>query len=280
MLFLMCLNIAYSQKLLLSWNPSNIVKYTKEMYDEAQELSPKELIYKNMKDEYWGEVFITMQAFINHYAKDKDFLKSLANQLTDKTETKLKGTSRLIIWDRIINGDIIFEGKGLIIDNDLFTVAGRTNQILQSLTKKNFGFVTINSTDSELVNLKDKWLKFLSNNPVEEYKVTEFENAKIPEICGLKVINAFIISLKDNPVKEKIIKNCLKSIYNLDELPADKDSPANLCNPDSYTLKYLAILFGEKIDKTKDAKWWIKFWNENRNNLIWNSAKGIYEIKK
>lgn len=277
----MCLNVAYSQKILLSWNPSNIEKYTKELYDDAQKLSSKELIDKNLKDEYWGEFFITLQAFINRYSKETDFLESLANQLTNKTETKLKGTSRLIIWDRIISGDIIFEGKGLILDNDIFTVAGRANQILQNLTKKNFGFVTINSTDGELEILKEKWLKFLSNNPVEECKVVKFENAKIPEICELKAINAFIISLKDNPKKQQIIKNCLKNIYSLDELPKDKDSPANLCNPDTYTLGYLAILFEEgKMNKSKDAKWWLNFWDENCNNLAWNSVKGIYEVKK
>lgn len=274
-------SISYSQKLLLSWGQQNIENYTKEMYDEAQKLTSAELITKNLNDVYWSEVFLTLNASIHNYSKDVDYLKSLATQLTNKTETKLKGTSRLIIWDRIITGDIIFEGKGLIFDNDLFTVAGRANQILQNCTNKNFGYVTISSTENELENLKVKWLDYLSNKTVEEYKAPDFKNAKISLISSLKAVKALIISLQENQVKEQIIKRCLKNIYQLDELPKDNDSPAKLCNPDTYTFGYLTMLFGdEKFDESKDAKWWLNFWNENSKNLVWNSEKGYYEIKK
>jgi len=205
----------------------------------------------------------------------------LAEQLTNKTETKLKGTSRLIIWDRISNGDITFEGKGLVFDNDLFTVAGRANQILQNLTNKNFGFVTINSNDKELETLKNKWIDHLENKPVEEFKPDEFKNSKIPEVSSLSAVKALIISLQDNPKKEQITKTCLKNVYKLDEMPTDKNLSAMYCNPDSYTFACLGLIFGdEKVDKSKNAKWWLNFWNENQNKLSWNDRKGIYEVKK
>lgn len=274
-------SISYSQKLLLSWSQQTIENYDKKMFDEAQKLNSVELITKNVNDVYWSEVFITLNASLNNYSKDTAYLLALANQLTNKTETKLKGTSRLIIWDRIITGDIIFEGKGLMFENDLFTVAGRANQILQTLTKKNFGFVNLNSTANELEDLKNNWLDFFSNKPVDEYKSPEFKNAKIEEISSLNCVHALIISLQENQIKEQITKKCLKNLYQLDELPKDKDSPAKLCNPDTYTLGYLAILFGlNKSDEPKDAKWWQNFWNENGKNLIWNSEKGFYEIGK
>ncbi|MFP9097841.1 hypothetical protein ACLI09_02200 [Flavobacterium sp. RHBU_24] len=195
--------------------------------------------------------------------------------------TKLKGTSRLIIWERITTGDIIFEGKGLVMDNDLFTVAGRANQILQSLTKKNFGVVTLHATDKELESLKNKWLDFLSEKPIAEVTPKAYQNAKIPEISSLTAVEALIVSLKENNAKNEITKKCLKSVYNLDEMPKEKGSSASYCNPDTYTYGYLGMLFGDdKQDETKDAKWWQKFWNENKNSLEWNSEKGIYEIKK
>jgi len=146
-------NSLYSQKLLTSWSQQNIENYTKEMYDDAQKLTTTELLSKNLNDKSWSAVFLTLNASINNYKTDKDYLQSLANQITNKTETKLEGTSRLIIWDRIINKDITFEGKGLVIDNDLYTVAGRANQILQNLTSTNFGNVTISSTVKELETL-------------------------------------------------------------------------------------------------------------------------------
>lgn len=272
---------SFSQRMLVSWSQQNIENYTREMYDKAQKLSSLELLTKNLNDESWSAVFLTQNASINNYSSDSTYLKGLANQLTNSTETKLTGTNRLIIWDRIVSGDIIFEGKGLLYENDLFKVAGRANQILQNLTNKNFGYVTINSTEKELEEIKNKWLSFLSNITVEEYNPIEYPNAKIPEICSLSAVHALIISLQDSQAKNRITKNCLKKVYNLDKMPKEKGSSAMFCNPDTYTFSYLAILFGdEKYDKTKDAKWWLKFWNRNHNNLVWNDQIGIYELKK
>ena len=110
-------NFSYSQKLLTSWSQQNIENYTKEMYDEAQKLTSAELLTKNLNDKSWSEVFLTLNASVNNYSKDNLYLNSLANQLTNKTETRIEGTSRLIIWDRIISKDLIFEGKGLVIEN-------------------------------------------------------------------------------------------------------------------------------------------------------------------
>lgn len=251
------------------------------MYDEAQKLTTSQLLTKNLNDKVWSSVFLTLNASLNNYSKDSTYLKALAEQVANNTETKLEGTSRLIIWDRIITGDITFEGKGLVVDNDLFKVGGRANQILQNLTKKNFGFVTINSTSKELEELESKWLKFLTNNPVEEYKPIEYKNSKIPEISSLTAVQALIISLQDNSKKELITKNCLKKVYKLDEMPKEKGSSASYCNPDTYTFSYLGMLFGDKtFDETKNAKWWQNFWDINHNKLVWNEESGIYEVKK
>lgn len=279
-LLTICSYESFSQKLLTSWSQQNIENYTKEMYDEAQKLTAPELLTKNLNTQSWSSVFLTLNASINNYSKDSIYLRALANQVANNTETKLEGTSRLIIWDRIINGDIIFEGKGLVIDNDLFKVGGRANQILQNLTDKNFGFVTIQSTTGKLEELKSKWLNFLLNKPVDEYESIEYKNSKIPEISSLKAVHALIVSLQDNPKKEQITKNCLKNVYKLDEMPKEKGSQASYCNPDTYTFSYLAMLFGDKkFDETKDAKWWQKFWDANHDKLVWNDGSGIYEVR-
>lgn len=271
---------AYSQRILTSWGQQNIENYTRELYNAAQKLTTSELLSKNVNDKSWSAVFLTLNASVNNYSKDTAYLKALAEQITNTTETKLEGTSRLIIWDRIISGDIIFEGKGLVIDNDLFQVGGRANQLLQNLTNKHFGFVTIHSTSNELEELKNKWLAFLSNKPVEEDKPVEYKNSKIPEISSLAAIQALIISLQDNPVKQQITKNCLKKVYQLDEMPKEKGSSASYCNPDTYTYSYLGLLFGDKkFDETKDAKWWQNFWYAKHDKFVWNTETGIYEVK-
>ncbi|TVT43806.1 hypothetical protein FNT36_04755 [Hymenobacter setariae] len=251
------------------------------MYDAAQGLTSSELLLKNINDKTWSAVFLTLNASVNNYSKDAVYLEGLAKQLANNQETKLQGTSRLIIWDRILNKDILFEGKGLVVDNDLFRVGGRANQLLQNLTNKNFGFVTANSTDKELEELKGKWLAYLSNKPVEQYQPIEYKNAKIPEISSLVAMQALITSLQDNPQKQQLVKNCLKKVYNLDEMPKDKGSSASYCNPDTYTFAYLGMLLGDtKFDSSKDAKWWQNFWDMNHSKLVWNDEKGVYEVRK
>lgn len=272
---------SFSQKLLISWSQQNIENYTKEMYDNAQKLSPSELLSKNLNDNSWSSVFLTLNASINNYKEDKNYLTALAKQITNVEETQLEGTSRLIIWDRIISGDIIFEGKGLIMSNDLYKVGGRANQILQNITNKNFGPVTLNSSSEELKKLQDNWLKYLSNETVQELKPIEYPNAKIEEVSSLNAVQALIVSLQNNSKKDLITKNCLKNIYQLDEMPKEKGSSASYCNPDTYTYGYLRMLFGdEKVDPEKNAEWWVNFWSKNRSNLIWNRELGIYEVEK
>jgi hypothetical protein len=271
----------FSQRLLVSWSQQNIENYTKEMYDDAQKLKASELLIKNLNDKSWSSVFLTLNASVNHYKKDTSYLTGLAEQISNNTETTLEGTSRLIIWDRIISGDILFEGKGIVIDNDLYKVGGRANQLLQNLTGKNFGFVNIHSSERELKDLKQKWIKFLSNEPVEEYIPIPYKNAKIIEISSLTALHALIISLQNNSKKEQLIKNCLKTVYNLDEMPKEKGSSASYCDPDTYTFSYLGLLFGDKkFDESKDAKWWKNFWESNRDKLVWNGDNGFYVIGK
>ncbi len=272
---------SFSQKLLTSWSQQNIENYTKEMYDVAQKLSSSELLAKNMNDDSWSAVFLTLNASVNNYKGNNTYLFELAKQITNVEENKLKGTSRLIIWDRIISGDIIFEGKGLIMPNDLYKVGGRANQLLQNLTNKNFGYVNINSTEEELKKLQENWLKYLSNETVQEFIPIEYPNAKIAEVSSLNAVQALIISLQDNTKKDTITRNCLKNVYKLDEMPKEKGSSASYCNPDTYTYGYLGMLLGdEKIDENKDANWWLNFWNENHDKLVWNNDLGIYELRK
>lgn len=270
-----------AQSLLLSWSQLNIEHYTEEMYNEAQKLSANELLDKNLNIVYWSEFFLTLNASVNHHKNDVVYHQKLAHQITNETETKLKGTSRLIIWDRISSGDIVFEGKGLIIDNDIYKVSGRANQLLQNLTGKNFGFVNIHTTKTELKSLQKKWLDYLSGKEVIEWQKPEYKNAQIVELSSLKAAEALIVSLKDNPKKKLIIKQCLKNVYQLDEMPEDKNSSANYCNPDTYTYAYLNIIFGEQtiIDENK-THWWLNFWETNKEKLLWNDELGRYEVNE
>jgi len=82
LLTFLCSN-SYSQKRFLSWGQQNIENYTKEMYDEAQGLSTLDLLSKNINDKSWSGIFLTLNTSLKNYSKDNNYLKELANQITN-----------------------------------------------------------------------------------------------------------------------------------------------------------------------------------------------------
>ena len=271
--------MSYGQRRLVSWSQGNIENYTKEMYDAAQKLTSEALLQKNIKDVYWSEVFLTLNASVINYKEDKAFLEALSFQITNKSVTQLKGTSRLIIWERISSGDILFEGKGIVIDNDLYQVAGRANQILQTLTGKNFGNVSMHSKENELLELSNTWKQYLAGKSVQEVKSNMHENAGIPEIASIEAIDALIVSIQESERKEVLTKDCLQRVYQLNEMPKEKTSSAHYCDPDTYTYGYLKMLFGKaQAERIESPEKWSTFWLMNKDKIKWNDATAIFEV--
>ncbi len=272
---------ANADGILVSWSANNLTGMTKERFDHAKTWTQADIIKKNTAIETWPETYLLLVAAIQ-YKDDKDFIKELIKQLTDKTITKLQLTSRLIIWERITSGDILFEGKGMQIDDDLFKVAGRANFLLRNILKINFGFITINTSANDLNALQTKWTDHMDAKLVQEY-INPYESTEksLSEIRSLPALEALIHSLKPSPEKETLTKSCLKKMYNLDELPKEKGSSASYCNPDTYTFSYVGILAGEKtFDEKKDYEWWFKWWNDYKSKLTWNKEKGQFDIAK
>jgi len=269
-------NSAISQSRLMAWGMDDVEGLTEQVFNNARKINAEQWLIENKNAETWKDVFLAINNVAEHKT-NKELLLGFAEQITDTTTTKLKGTSRLIIWDRILTKDIIFEGKGIVVENDLFTVAGRANQILQSALGKNFGYVTIDTDYKALQKLREKWINTIQGKKVEEWKKPNlnYENT-IEEITNLKAFEAIILSIQPSAEKELITSNCLKNIYQLDEMPENPGSEA-FCNPDTYSYSYLGMLIGEKpVDKSKDYKYWKKFWEENKNSLKWDNEKGYY----
>lgn len=262
---------------LLSWSARDVPGITEQMFNAARQYTVEEIEKKNLSVQSWPDAFLLMVA-ANQRKDDKDLLKRLMSQITNKTKADLKLTSKLIIWKRTTSGEILFEGKGLQVSDDLFTVAGRANWILRNLTKKNFGHVNPDMSSPQLAELQQKWMRWLGGEQVEEYKNPYESNEKgLEEIRSLEAVEALITSLKPNAEKDKVMRECLKKVYNLDKLPDDPNSPALLCSPDRYTHGYLGLITGIK-DK-HDYAWWNAWWDKNKNLLAWNREKAIFEVK-
>ncbi|MBK7307804.1 MAG: hypothetical protein IPI88_12770 [Chitinophagaceae bacterium] len=115
---------------------------TKEKFDAAKNWSVSEIIQKNLDAQTWPDTYLVI---VGASSRKGEVIDKLIAQLENLMITKLGLTSRLIIWERILSGDILFEGKGFQIDDDIFSVAGRANWILRSITGKTFGYVKPNS---------------------------------------------------------------------------------------------------------------------------------------
>ena len=278
---LLMLGVLHSnaQSRLISWGMNDVENLTEDVFNAARTTSPEQWLNKNKNAKTWCDVFLCINN-VAEYKSDTELMLGFAEQLTDTSTTYLTGTSRLIIWDRIISEDLIFHGKGIVVDNDLFTVAGRANQILQSALNKNFGYVSMDTDFKTLQDLKEKWGKAIRGETADEWQKPKrnYDNT-IEEVSNLKAFEAIVMSVQPSDEKDIITSRCLKMVYKLDAMPDDPGSEA-YCNPDTYSFGYLAMLTGESpLDKNKDAKYWKSFWNKNKDNLIWDNDKGCFVIQ-
>jgi hypothetical protein len=275
---LLCLR-ANAEGVLTSWSQNDLIGMTRDKFDNAKKWKTSDILTMNVTVTTWPDIYLLLVASMQ-YKDDKKFIQGLIGQITDGKEANLQLTKRLVILDRIANGDILFEGKGMQIDDDLFKVGGRANFILRNITKHNFGLISLTSIANELSVLQNKWAAFAEGKNVEEY-VNPYKSTDkgLTEIQSLSALKALIVSLKPSIEKDALTKSCLKNVYQLDEMPKERGTSASYCNPDTYTFAYLGILTGEKkYDEKKDYAWWQKWWEDNKDRLTWNKEKAIFEI--
>ena len=272
-------SLLFADGILMSWGMSDIKGMTKEKWDAARTWSVTEILQNNINAESWADAYL---AVVGASQKKDSIIDKLVDQLDNASITKLKLTNRLIIWERILSDDIIFEGEGFQVNDDLFSVAGRANWILRNITKKNFGYIKPNSNGADLQALKNKWKQWREGRKIDEY-VDPFESKEkgLDETHSLVAFEALIFSLKPSQKKDAITRDCLKRVYQLDEMPKEKGSSASYCNPDTYTFFFVSNLVGQKeIDESRDYAWWSKWWAENKQKLVWNKEKGIFDVSK
>ncbi|WP_316635814.1 hypothetical protein [uncultured Flavobacterium sp.] len=90
-----------------------------------------------------------------------EIIPQLIYRVTNKKEIGLVNSADLIILDRIENGDLRSYGHGFIVDDDLFTIAGRANRLLTIISGEKMGSVSMKSTPEDLAKLQKKWIDWL-----------------------------------------------------------------------------------------------------------------------
>lgn len=273
----LCVIPARADGILVSWSSNTVVGVTEQAFNEAKQASVEQILRKNLTATSWADAYLLMVGAMMHQ-RDQALLTGLTEQLTSTGKAGLTGTSRLIIWERITSGEILFEGKGYQVDDDLFGIAGRANWMLRTLTKKNFGLVHPETTPTELAALKANWTKFFAGQPATEYQnpyATPVEG--LNEIRSRVALEALIVALKPSAAKDQLTKTCLQQLYHLDALPADGKGSPMLCSPDTLNHRYLAILTG--VEDQHTAEWWASWWQKNQAKLEWKSADGKFVLK-
>jgi len=262
--------------MLVSWGGSDIEGMSEERFNAAKKLSPSQLLSLNVQAKTWAQVYEVVVGVRNHRT-DEAMITKLVDQLTDKTAVRLKGTRRLIVWERVTSGELFFDGQGLQLDNDVFTVAGRANWALETALEKRFGVVSPKSSSSELKQLQALWRKHLKGETVPEF--TEPYPSKkrgSTQIRSPQAIEALIHSLDSSATKSAHITRCLRDLYGLDAMPTSPDAMGRACNPDMWIHGYLLQV--TPVAKRQSATWWKSWWQKNASNLVWDQEAARFVL--
>jgi hypothetical protein len=93
-----------------------------------------------------------------------DMIPKLIDLIENNKEVGLINTADLIIWERMQNGDLESYGHGFIVNDDLFKVSGRANYLLKEITGEDFGIIGMNTTQTELEEIQDEWIKWFNKH--------------------------------------------------------------------------------------------------------------------
>lgn len=257
-----------------AWSPRDLEGMTKRRWEAATNRTQAELLKLNRELKTWPEACEVVSG-AKEYAGNAEFLAQVAEQLTDSTLTRLESTYRLIQWDRIRSGDLVFPGRGFVVYDDVFTVAGRANWILRTVTETSFGYVKPDSTAEQLAELKRTWRSYLAGEkPTPFERPYRSENSRNEEMFDPVALEVMIRSLAPNPAKDAVIQTCLTKV-GLKELPTDPANPAALCNPDVTARIFLRQV--TDVQGELSAAEWAAWWTEHRDRLSWNPATARFE---
>lgn len=124
----------------------------------SKSLTTAFILEKIDNDSNYNYLFLAEYWIAFHY---REIIPELIKRLTIKREVGLVNSADLRIWERIQNQQMELYDHGANCDDDLFTVAGRANRLLIVITGENLGHVSMYSTENQLEELKNSWIKWL-----------------------------------------------------------------------------------------------------------------------
>ena len=271
-------SMASAEGTLVAWSPQSIEEMTDERWSAAKTRDAAAILHLNVRASSWADCSEVLLG-ANAQPENESLTQGLVGQLSDRAASALSGTSQLIIWERISSGEILFEGKGYQVEDDLFRVAGRANWVLRMVHKKNYGYVKPDSTSEQIEALSQRWRAYHAGQSPEEWRSPfETDEKGLDEIRSLAALEALIVSLQPSPRKEAYVKRCLREVYGLDEMPPDPRSQPRMCRPESWVYSYLFAL--TYVREKQSPAWWATWWTQEKSGLVWNRTEGRFATGK
>ncbi|MCS7077229.1 MAG: hypothetical protein NZ455_11000 [Bacteroidia bacterium] len=271
---------AHADDILGEWNVQKDIKnFSPYQYENAKSWTSKQIATMLENNTTWSQLFFLSYGARHRYnSGDTSIIKELIQLVQKNRVIPMTETYKLIIWERIANGDMVFEGRGIIVDDDLFNVAGKANWILRYIYGVRFGLVKINSTQFALDELARRWTELYKGKSAGAVP-EEIHNSKT--LACLKdtlVLKTLIGTLNPSEKKTQYINTCLEQ-FKIKSVPKDPLVSGYYCNPDNYTIEYLNKIIELKSPlKTPDA--WKRWYEANKSKIVYDEKKKKFVIPK
>ena len=128
--------------------------YRKDKSQKALAWTKAEVLHRIKADPDYDQLRLAEYWCVNNRAQ---IIPDLIELLNDRSEPGLTNSADLIIPERLNTGEIKFYGHGGIVNDDLFTVAGRASWLLKEITGRQMDDVHMNPDPAVLESLHTQW---------------------------------------------------------------------------------------------------------------------------
>lgn len=271
---------AYADDILGEWNVQKDIKnFSPYQYENAKSWNSKQIANMLENNTTWAQLFFLSYGARHRYNQgDTTIIKELIRLVRKNKVVPMTETYKLIIWERIYNGDMVFEGRGIIVDDDVFNVAGKANWILRYIYGVRFGLVKMNSTQFALDELARKWTELYKGRSAGAIPEVIHNSKTLACLKDTLVLKTLIRSLQPSQKKTEYINTCLQQ-FKLKSAPKDPLMSGYYCNPDNYTTEYLNKIVDLKTPlKSPDA--WKRWYEANKSKIVYDEKKKKFIIPK
>jgi hypothetical protein len=270
----------YADDILGEWNVQKDIKnFSPYQYENAKNWTSKQIASMLESNTTWSQLFFISYGARHRYNQgDTTMIKELIKLVQKNKVIPMTETYKLIIWERIRNGDMVFEGRGVIVDDDLFNVAGKANWILRYIYGVRFGLVQINSTQFALDELARKWTELYKGRSAGATPEVIHNSKTLACLKDTLVLKTLIFTLQPSEKKTQYINTCLEQ-FKLKSVPKDPLVSGYYCNPDNYAIEYLNKIV-ELKSPLKSADAWKRWYDANKSKIVYDEKKKKFVIPK